>query len=196
MNSESAGIVVVGASLAGLRGAEALRRGGYDGPLTLVGAEPHRPYDRPPLSKHVLAGELEAGATRLPEFATSDAPLCARWRLGSPAVALNRANRKIQLADGSVLGYEKLLIATGAEARGWPAETGGSLSGIYTLRGRDDAEALRADLAAGPRRVLIVGGGLIGCETASCLRDLGIPVILVDPIRRRWPALSARWSVA
>jgi NADPH-dependent 2,4-dienoyl-CoA reductase/sulfur reductase-like enzyme len=80
-----------------------------------------------------------------------------------------------------VLGYEKLLVATGAEARRWPAETGGSLSGIHTLRGRDDAAALRADLVAGPRRVLIVGGGLIGCETASCLRDLGIPVTVVDP---------------
>ncbi|SFU96949.1 MULTISPECIES: FAD-dependent oxidoreductase [unclassified Methylobacterium] len=181
MNSESAGIVVVGASLAGLRGAEALRRGGYDGPLTLVGAEPHRPYDRPPLSKHVLAGELEAGATRLPVLSTSHTPLCARWRLGSPAVALDRANRTIQLADGSVLGYEKLLVATGAEARGWPTETGGSLAGIHTLRGRDDAAALRADLTAGSRRVLIVGGGLIGCETASCLRDLGIPVTVVDP---------------
>jgi NADPH-dependent 2,4-dienoyl-CoA reductase/sulfur reductase-like enzyme len=174
---EPAGIVVVGASLAGLRGAEALRRGGYDGPLTLVGAEPHRPYDRPPLSKHVLAGDLGADATRLPELT----PLRARWRLGHAAVALDRAHRTVRLADGTVLAYEKLLIATGAEARPWPVATGGGLCGLYTLRGRDDAAALRADLAAAPRRVLIVGGGLIGCEVASCLRDLGLPVTLVDP---------------
>lgn len=177
MSPEPAGIVVVGASLAGLRGAEALRRGGYDGPLTLVGAEAHRPYDRPPLSKHVLAGELSPEATRLPELAS----LRARWRLGSAAVALDRTARAIRLADGAALAYEKLLIATGAEARPWPVETGGGLAGIHTLRGRDDAAALRADLVAGPRRVLIVGGGLIGCEAASCLRDLGLPVTLVDP---------------
>ena len=177
MNPEAAGIVVVGASLAGLRGAEALRRAGYGGPLTLVGAEPYRPYDRPPLSKHVLVGELDADATRLPELA----PLRARWRLGSPAVALDRGSRTIRLGDGSALAYDKLLIATGAEARPWPTETGGGLSGIFTLRGRDDAASLRTALLAGPRRALIVGGGLIGCEAASCLRDLGLAVTLVDP---------------
>jgi NADPH-dependent 2,4-dienoyl-CoA reductase/sulfur reductase-like enzyme len=137
---EPAGIVVVGASLAGLRGAEALRRGGYDGPLTLVGAEPYRPYDRPPLSKHVLAGELAADATRLPELTD----LRARWRLGSPAVSLDRASRTLRLGDGSVLAYEALLITTGAEARPWPAETGGGLAGIFPLCGRDDAAALWA----------------------------------------------------
>ncbi|MDP4022497.1 FAD-dependent oxidoreductase [Methylobacterium sp. NEAU 140] len=175
--AELAGIVVVGASLAGLRGAEALRRGGYEGPLTIVGAEPHRPYDRPPLSKHVLAGELAADATGLPALA----PLRARWRLGQPTVGLDRADRIVRLADGTRLAYDRLLVATGAEARPWPAPTGGTLTGVFTLRGRDDAAALRAALAAGPRRVLIVGAGLIGCEAASCCRDLGLAVTVVDP---------------
>ncbi len=97
MDADRPGCVVVGASLAGLRGAEALRDGGYDGPLTIVGDEAHRPYDRPPLSKHVLAGELDADATALPQLSR----LNARWRLGQPAVALDRGLRTIRLADGT-----------------------------------------------------------------------------------------------
>ncbi|MGU3539159.1 NAD(P)/FAD-dependent oxidoreductase [Methylobacterium sp. A54F] len=174
---EPAGVVVVGASLAGLRGAEALRRGGYDGPLTLVGDEPHRPYDRPPLSKHVLAGTVAPDATALPQRTA----LRARWRLGRAAVALDRAARTLSLADGACLSYDKLLVATGAQARPWPAERGGALSGVFTLRGRDDAAALRAALARGPARVLVVGAGLIGCEAASCCRDLGLSVTVIDP---------------
>ncbi|MET0430369.1 MAG: FAD-dependent oxidoreductase [Microvirga sp.] len=179
MSTQERGIVVVGASLAGLRGAEALRRGGYAGPLTLVGDEPHAPYDRPPLSKHVLAGELRSDATALPHLVA----LNATWRLGQPAVGLDRAARTVRLADGSTLPYEKLLIATGAQARPWPVtdETGPLPAGIHTLRNRDDAAALRAALAAGPKHVLIVGGGLIGCEAASCCRDLGLAVTLADP---------------
>ncbi|NEU10810.1 FAD-dependent oxidoreductase [Methylobacterium sp. BTF04] len=174
---DQAGIVVVGASLAGLRGAEALRRHGYDGRLTIVGDEAYLPYDRPPLSKHVLAGELTADATTLPQSPS----LRAEWRLGQAAVALDRAARNLHLADGAVLPYDKLLIATGAQARPWPAGSGGTLSGVFTLRGRDDAARLRVALERRPRRVLIVGGGLIGCEAASCCRDLGVPVTLVDP---------------
>ena len=175
--AETAGIVVVGASLAGLRGAEALRRNGYSGRLTIVGDEPYRPYDRPPLSKHVLSGELAPDATGLPELDTVD----AQWRLGHAAVALDRAARTIRLANGTRLAYERLLIATGAQARPWPSASGGGLEGIFTLRGRDDAARLRTALAGGPARVLIVGAGLIGCEAASCCRDLGLPVTLVDP---------------
>lgn len=170
------GIVVVGASLAGLRGAEALRRNGYAGRLTVVGDEPHRPYDRPPLSKHVLSGELAPDATELPQLVALD----AQWRLGHAAIGLDRDARTVRLADGTVLAYDRLLIATGARARPWPAASGGALANIFTLRGRDDAARLRAALALGPRRVLIVGAGLIGCEAASCCRDLGLTVTLVD----------------
>ncbi|WP_020096398.1 FAD-dependent oxidoreductase [Methylobacterium sp. 285MFTsu5.1] len=169
-------IVVVGASLAGLRGAEALRDGGYDGPLILVGDEPHKPYDRPPLSKHVLAGELPPEATALPQLTR----LQAQWRLGQPAVALDRERRELRLADGATLSYAKLLIATGARARPWPG-AGADLAGIFTIRTLEDARALRSALARRPSRVLIVGAGLIGCEAASCCRDLGLAVTLVDP---------------
>ncbi|MGC5779501.1 NAD(P)/FAD-dependent oxidoreductase [Methylobacterium sp. NFXW15] len=174
--SKRPGIVVVGASLAGLCGAEALRRGGYDGPLTLIGDEPHPPYDRPPLSKHVLAGELEADATALPHLVA----LRARWRLGQPATGLDRTGRTIRLADGSDVPFTKLFIATGARARTW-TEQGADLSGIFTIRSRADAVALRRALSQPPKRVLIIGAGLIGCEAASCCRDLGLPVTLVDP---------------
>lgn len=176
-NAETAGIVVVGASLAGLRGAEALRRNGYAGRLTIVGDEPYRPYDRPPLSKHVLSGELAPSATALPEGVA----LYAQWRLGHGTIALDRNARTIRLADGSVLAYERLLVATGAQARPWPAASGGGFANIFTLRGRDDAARLRNALVQEPRRVLIVGAGLIGCEAASCCCDLGLPVTLVDP---------------
>ncbi|WP_336488065.1 NAD(P)/FAD-dependent oxidoreductase [Methylobacterium nigriterrae] len=174
---DEAGIVIVGASLAGLRGAEALRRRGYAGPLTLVGDEPHRPYDRPPLSKHVLAGELRPDATGLPNLL----PLRARWRLGQAAVGLDRKARRIRLADGAEIPFARLLVATGARARPWPQADGGALSGVFTLRGRDDAAALRAALVRGPERILIIGAGLIGCEAASCCRDLGLAVTVADP---------------
>ncbi|MBX9932045.1 MAG: FAD-dependent oxidoreductase [Methylobacterium sp.] len=174
---EPLGIAIVGASLAGLRGAEALRLNGYDGPLSIVGDEPYRPYDRPPLSKHVLAGELAAGATQLPNLVSLD----ARWHLGQAAIKLDREARIIALAGGTALSFDRLLIATGAQARPWPDPEAARLSGVHTLRGRDDAADLRAALVKNPGRVVIVGAGLIGCEAASCCRDLGLPVTLIDP---------------
>lgn len=174
---EPTGIVVVGASLAGLRAAEALRGNGYGGPLAIVGDEPYLPYDRPPLSKHVLAGELAPDATELPNLV----PLDARWHLGQAAIGLDRHARTVTLAGGIVLPFDRLLIATGAKARPWPGPAGGPLSGVHTLRGRDDAAALRAALVRNSDRVVIVGAGLIGCEAASCCRDLGLPVTLLDP---------------
>ena len=169
--------VVVGASLAGLRGAEALRRAGFAGRLTLVGDEPHRPYDRPPLSKSALTGEVAPEATVLPNLHA----LAADWRLGVAATGLDRQAREVRLADGTTLSYDRLLIATGSRARSWPNPTEAGLAGVHTLRGRDDAAALRQALAAGPKRVLIIGAGFIGCEVAASCRALDRAVTLIDP---------------
>ncbi len=169
-------LVVVGASLAGLRGAEAARTAGYAGRLTLIGAEPHRPYDRPPLSKQVLTGSVDAAATALPNLV----PLEAEWLLGSAATALDRAKRTVTLRDGRQVIYDRLLIATGARPRPWLDAEQAKFAGVHTLRSRDDSAALRMALAGKPARVLVIGGGFIGCEVAAACRDLDLPVTLVE----------------
>ncbi|WP_328334771.1 FAD-dependent oxidoreductase [Streptomyces sp. NBC_00455] len=169
-------VVIVGASLAAVHAAEALREGGFTGRVTFVGAEPYPPYDRPPLSKRVLAGRLSAEDTGLPQ----SAGLNAGWRLGVAAVALDTRARTVTLADGDVLGFDKLLIATGTRARAWPQPDEASLDGVVTIRTRDDARELRARLAAGPRRVLVIGAGFVGSETASVCRELGLEVTVVE----------------
>src|SRR5258708_17001164 len=108
-------IVIVGASLAGLRGAEALREEGFTGRLTIIGDEPHEPYDRPPLSKQVLKGWVPADHTKLPRMRKVD----AEWRLGVAATALDRINRHVILANGDKVPFDRLLIATGVRSRSW-----------------------------------------------------------------------------
>ncbi|MGI8939417.1 MAG: NAD(P)/FAD-dependent oxidoreductase [Iamia sp.] len=175
--SDLSSVVVIGASLAGLHAARAVRRGGFDGDLTLVGAEPHRPYDRPPLSKQVLAGDWEPERTAL--ASTADDDLDLTWRLGQPAAALDVAARRLELADGAVLSYDGLVIATGAAPR--RLDDGGR-AGVHVLRSLDDCLALRADLEAGPSRVVVVGAGFIGAEVAATCRGRGLDVTLVEPL--------------
>ncbi|SFK27134.1 NAD(P)/FAD-dependent oxidoreductase [Methylorubrum salsuginis] len=167
-------IVVVGASLAGLSAAHALRGEGFAGSLTLVGDERHAPYDRPPLSKQVLRG-LFSPDTTLPRHPD----LNAEFRLGTPASSLDLDARTVSLGDGTTLPYDRLLIATGTRARPWPKSDEASLDGVFTLRNRDDATKLSGRLKAGPRRVVLVGGGFIGFEVASTCRDLDIPVTVL-----------------
>ncbi|MFB7047970.1 NAD(P)/FAD-dependent oxidoreductase [Streptomyces microflavus] len=168
-------VVIVGASLAGLRAAATLRAEGFGGLLTLVGAEQYTPYDRPPLSKKFLTA-ADPAETRLP--VPDD--LRARWLLGRAAVRLDPYSRIVTLADGTRLPYDGLLIATGAAARSGavPGEPG-SEQGVFTLRDRDDAVALRAALAVG-RRLLVVGAGFLGGEIAAAGRALGLDVTLVE----------------
>src|ERR1700736_5685502 len=169
-------IVIVGASLAGLRGAEGLREAGFSGPLTIIGDEQHEPYDRPPLSKQVLKGWVPADHTKLPRMRAVDAD----WRLGVAATGLDRANKHVVLADGNKVPYDRLLIATGVRSRQWFNAEEAKLEGLFTLRTSDDAARLQAALKARPGRVLIVGSGFIGSEMASVCCELGLPVTVAE----------------
>jgi NADPH-dependent 2,4-dienoyl-CoA reductase/sulfur reductase-like enzyme len=169
-------IVIVGASLAGLRGAEALREEGFTGRLTIIGDEPHEPYDRPPLSKQVLKGWVPADHTKLPRMRKVD----AEWRLGVAATALDRTKKVVRLADGDEVPFDRVLLATGVRSRKWPNPAEGALKGVHTLRTSDDAAELQAALAAAPRRVLIIGAGFIGSEVASVCRELGLAVTVAE----------------
>ncbi|WP_327223607.1 FAD-dependent oxidoreductase [Streptomyces platensis] len=169
-------IAVVGASAAGLAAAEALRRGGWRGPLTLIGAEPHLPYDRPPLSKQLLHGAWEPDRLRL---RTEDqlAPLDLDLRLGTRATGLDVATRTLTLDGGEQFGCAGVIIATGVAARTLPGAD--RIAGVHTLRTLDEALALRARLAGGGRRLVVVGNGALGCEAAAVARELGHEVTLV-----------------
>ncbi|MFD5009024.1 NAD(P)/FAD-dependent oxidoreductase [Streptomyces chartreusis] len=169
-------IVVVGASLAGLRAAEALRDEGFAGSLTVIGDEPHEPYDRPPLSKQVLLGRASAGRTALPRLRAVD----ATWRLGVAASGLDMAAGLVRLADGDEVPYDRLLIATGVRARPWPQEAEAELDGVFVLRTSDDSAALARRLDAGPERVLVIGAGFTGSEIASACRERGLPVTVAE----------------
>ncbi|MFG2332511.1 NAD(P)/FAD-dependent oxidoreductase [Streptomyces sp. NPDC048604] len=169
-------IVVVGASLAGLRAAETLRAKGFEGSLTMIGDEPWEPYDRPPLSKQVLLGRAAADRTALPRLRSVD----ATWRLGVPATGLDMAARRVRLADGDEVPYDRLLIATGVRARPWPREDEAELDGVFVLRTRDHGAALARQLAEGPKRVLVIGAGFTGSEIASACRERGIPVTVAE----------------
>ncbi|KUL51946.1 NAD(P)/FAD-dependent oxidoreductase [Streptomyces sp. NRRL S-1521] len=169
-------VTVVGASLAGLYAARELRAQGFDGRLVVVGAEPHQPYDRPPLSKDFLTGGTDESGLALTD-PEETADLDAEWILGVRARSLDARGRTVVLDDGRTLPSDGVVIATGASARRLP---GPALAGVHTLRTLDDARALRAALTRGPRRVVVIGGGFIGAETASSCAALGHDVTVVE----------------
>jgi 3-phenylpropionate/trans-cinnamate dioxygenase ferredoxin reductase subunit len=169
------GIVIIGGGLAAARTAEQLRRSGYPGRVTIVSDEVHLPYDRPPLSKEVLRKEVDDVALKPREwYDEKDITL----RLGSAATRLDTAAQTITLADGTQLGYDELVIATGLVPRRIPSFP--DLEGVRVLRSFDESMALRTH-ASVAKRAVVIGAGFIGCEVAASLRGLGVDVVLVEP---------------
>src|SRR4051812_32664326 len=163
--------VIVGAGLAGAKAAETLREEGFDGRLVLVGAEPERPYERPPLSKDYLRGESEREKVYVhpAEFYDEhDIELIT----GTHAVGLDARAGEVELAGGRRVAFDRALIATGAEPRSLPIP-GADLDGVHLLRTVADSDALRAQLDRGGRMV-VIGAGWIGCEVAASARQRGL----------------------
>ncbi|MEM6104825.1 FAD/NAD(P)-binding oxidoreductase [Mycobacterium sp. 050272] len=169
------GIVIVGGGLAAARTAEQLRRSEYTGPVTIVSDEVHLPYDRPPLSKEVLRKEVDDVALKPREFYDENN---ITLRLGAAATGLDTAAQTLTLSDGTSLGYDELVIATGLVPRRIPAFP--DLEGIRVLRSFDESMALR-EHACKARNAVVVGAGFIGCEVAASLRSMGVDVVLVEP---------------
>jgi NADPH-dependent 2,4-dienoyl-CoA reductase/sulfur reductase-like enzyme len=168
-------VAIVGASLAGLRAAETFRREGFDGRIIAIGAEPHLPYDRPPLSKELLRGDWEPDEIVLRKQGVDELEL--DWRLEARAVALDTALREVELHDGERVAFDGLVIATGATPRRLPNQR--ALAGLFTLRTLDDALALR-ELLEGRPKVVVIGAGFIGAEIAATCRTRGLDVTVLE----------------
>ncbi|QES46703.1 pyridine nucleotide-disulfide oxidoreductase [Streptomyces venezuelae] len=182
-------VVVIGAGQAGCQTVASLRESGHQGRITLIGDEGVLPYERPPLSKAYLKGDVDETQLWLRPEAFYERN--AVERVTGTVVALDRAARTVRLADGAELGYDHLVLATGARARTLPVP-GSGLRGVRTLRTLADADELRKDLASAAH-VVIVGAGFIGLEFAASARDLGHRVTVVEALGRPLArALSAR----
>ena len=172
-------IVIVGASLTGASAAIALRHQGFDGSITLIGAETHHPYERPPLSKEYLRGEtpIDKAFVKKPEWYTENN---VEFRLGTRAESLDVEDRAVVLAGGERVPYDDVLIATGVRNRTLKTP-GAELGGILQLRTIEESDAIRA-AAAGSRTALVIGMGFIGAEVAASLRGLGLDVTAIEPL--------------
>jgi 3-phenylpropionate/trans-cinnamate dioxygenase ferredoxin reductase subunit len=175
MARENATFVVVGASQAGAKAAEALRAEGFEGPVVLIGEEPSRPYERPPLSKDYLRGEstFEDAAVHASGFYDDQG---IELRTATAVTHLDISSREVTLQTGERLGYERLLLATGAAPRRLRVP-GTELAGVHYLRDVSDADSLRQAILGASR---LVGGGFIGAEVAASARQIGAEVALVD----------------
>ena len=170
--------IIVGASLAGAKAAETLRQEGFDGHVVLVGTEEIRPYERPPLSKDYLRGEVGREKVYVHDesfYSEHDIEL----RLGTTAVDVNTSSSEVTLDDGERLRYDRLLLATGSEPRRL-AIPGGELDGVLYLRSLDDSDALRERLDRGGA-VVVIGAGWIGAEVAASARQRGLEVTVIEP---------------
>jgi len=169
--------VIVGASLAGAKAAEALRGAGFDGPVVLIGAESELPYERPPLSKSYLQGKAERDVIYVhPKewYQQADVDL----RLGTTVTAVNRAAHEVVLADGSRVGYNKLLLTTGSSPRRLPVP-GADLDGVLYLRSVGDSERIKA-VVSSAATIAVIGAGWIGLEVAAAARDAGVAVTVLE----------------
>lgn len=167
-------VAIVGASLAGLSAARALRGQGFDGELTVIGDETRRPYDRPPLSKEFLSGHMTEADL---DLEAPDDDLEATWLLGAAAARLDTSGGAVELVDGTRVVTDGVVVATGSRARRWPGPD--TLAGVHVVRTIDDATALREDLRAGAHLV-VIGAGFIGAEVAATARKLGLDVTVVE----------------
>lgn len=171
--------VIAGASLAGAKAAEKLRTEGFSGRVVLIGDETRRPYERPPLTKGFLIGKDPIDKAYVHDedwYAENDVEL----RLGTAVARIDRARREVHLADGERIGYSKLLLATGASPRRLDLP-GADLDHVHYVRTAGDSERLRAVLASGDRRVVVIGAGWIGLEAAAAARGYGNEVHVVEP---------------
>lgn len=184
----TAPIIIIGAGQAGCQAAVSLRTDGWDGPILMLGDEPWYPYERPPLSKAILSGELspERAFLRKPDFYAQKG---IEVRMKTAVARIDPASRQVVLADGILLAYHKLLIATGAVVRRLTLP-GSDLPGVHYLRTLADAEALRASIGPGAR-VAIVGAGYIGLEVAASARKLGADVTVVEAADRVMARVTA-----
>ncbi len=174
--SAKTGVVIVGGGLAAAKTAEAVRAAQFDGPVTLVGDEPHRPYERPPLSKAYLQGKAERDSVFVHPaawYVDHDVDL----RLGTAAVVLDRADHTVRLADGTSVGYQRLLLATGSSPRGIGVP-GEDLAGVHRLRRLEDSDDIRSAFTTASR-VVVVGAGWIGLETAAAARLAGVQEVTI-----------------
>jgi 3-phenylpropionate/trans-cinnamate dioxygenase ferredoxin reductase component len=171
--------IIVGASLAGAKAAESMRTEGFDGRIVLIGEEPSLPYERPPLSKAFLRGEVDRASTHVHDeafYAEREIELLRSTRVDE----VRPSSREVILADAQRLRFDRLLLATGAAVRRLPV-TGADLDGVHYLRSVEDSEALRERLLPGAR-IAVVGAGWIGAEVAASARQLGAEVTLIDPM--------------
>lgn len=183
-------LVIVGAGQAGFALAAKLRVLKDDRPITILGSEPVLPYQRPPLSKKYLLGEMSFDRLLFrPEawYGENDVEI----RLSTPVEVIDRDGKSIKLFDGSEIAYETLVIATGATPRKLPAAIGGALDGVFTVRDKADADRLATEMKPG-HRLLIVGGGYIGLEAAAVARKLGLEVTLIEMADRILARVAAR----
>ena len=174
-------IAIVGAGQAAAQAVETLRKRGHTGPITLIGDEASLPYQRPPLSKKYLAGSLDRDRLlfrHAAHYAEHDVML----RLGYPVVSIDRLRRCVEIADGSAVEYDALLLATGSHPRLLPLP-GAELAGVHYLRTVADVDRLRAELSPG-RRAVIIGGGYIGLEVAATCREAGLDVVVLEAADR------------